>query len=260
MKDMDDGDDDVVEMKDGEESIEVVEGADEGLVSKKPKVSEVVNQEKFKDGKHEQNKVSVMFLEVEVSNLANTSVGNMNNKNGTMLNKANVVSPDIPVPVCDNPLLNPKQDNNVQSNYDKGSGNVDCSVLLGSVSSSGGMENGVQGEKHYVISSRIGTPIIMDRITIAMCERSNGRAKFARFLVELDATKGIVDSVEVCYRGLGRSMHLKVEYAWRPPICSHCQVFRHNFKDCKNREATVEEILEAQKAKNHNEGVLIKME
>ncbi|PWA83787.1 hypothetical protein CTI12_AA165660 [Artemisia annua] len=289
---MDDGDDEVEEMKVGEESSEVVEEADEGLLSNKPKVSDVGNQEQTNNGIHEQNKVSVMFREVEVSNSANISVGNMNNKNGTKLNEANGVSLDIPIPVCDNPLLNPKQDSKMQSNYVEGCGNKDCSVLLGNVNGSGGMVNGVQGGNYseYVVGEsskskdvemqdstsskrpmsfsnvvkgpygsvnsrlRIGTPIIMDRITTAMCERSNGRANFARVLVEVDATKGIVDSVEVCYRGLGRSMHLKVEYAWRPPICSHCQVFGHSFKDCKNREATVEEVLDVQNAKNHNVG------
>ncbi|GKD19427.1 hypothetical protein Tco_1208585, partial [Tanacetum coccineum] len=61
----------------------------------------------------------------------------------------------------------------------------------------------------------------MDRITTAMCEKSYGRASFARVLVEVDSTKGLVDSVEVCYRSLGKSMMLDVEYAWRPPVCEH---------------------------------------
>ena len=73
----------------------------------------------------------------------------------------------------------------------------------------------------------------MDRITTAMCERANGRANFTRVLGEVDATKDIIDSMEVCYRRLGKSMHLNVEYAWRPPACSHCKVFGHNFKECK---------------------------
>ncbi|PWA45851.1 hypothetical protein CTI12_AA506000 [Artemisia annua] len=93
----------------------------------------------------------------------------------------------------------------------------------------------------------------MDRITTAMRERSNGRANYARVLIEVDATKGIIDSVEVCYRGLGKSMHLNVDYAWKPPICSHCKVFGHNFKECKNREITVEEKMETMNTKTQNE-------
>ncbi|PWA75814.1 hypothetical protein CTI12_AA215500 [Artemisia annua] len=71
------------------------------------------------------------------------------------------------------------------------------------------------------IASRIGTPIIMDKITSSMCEREFGRANFARVLVEVDAVKGLPRCVEVCYKSLGRSMSLDVEYAWTPPLCSH---------------------------------------
>ena len=58
------------------------------------------------------------------------------------------------------------------------------------------------------IASGVGTPIIMDRVTTSMCEKAYGRASFARVLFEVDATKGIVDSVEVWYKKLGRAMSL----------------------------------------------------
>ncbi|GKF04980.1 hypothetical protein Tco_0035648 [Tanacetum coccineum] len=44
----------------------------------------------------------------------------------------------------------------------------------------------------------------MDRITTAMCEKSYGRASFARVLVEVNSVKGLVDEVEVWYRSLNR--------------------------------------------------------
>ncbi|GJX07044.1 zinc knuckle CX2CX4HX4C containing protein [Tanacetum coccineum] len=81
------------------------------------------------------------------------------------------------------------------------------------------------------IASRVGNPIIMDRITTAMCEKSYGRASFARVLVEVDSTKGLVDSVEVWYRSLGKSMMLDVEYTWRPPVCEHCKFFGHTLEN-----------------------------
>ncbi|GKG57228.1 hypothetical protein Tco_0584654, partial [Tanacetum coccineum] len=28
---------------------------------------------------------------------------------------------------------------------------------------------------------------------------------------------------------MGRSMELRVEYPWRPPVCSHCRVYRQRF-------------------------------
>ncbi|GJU37562.1 RNA-directed DNA polymerase, eukaryota, reverse transcriptase zinc-binding domain protein [Tanacetum coccineum] len=88
------------------------------------------------------------------------------------------------------------------------------------------------------IASRIGNPIIMDRITTSMCEKAYGRASFARVLVEVEAAKGLVDSVEVCYKTLGRSMELRVEYPWKPPVCSHCKVFGHCYDKCTSRVLT----------------------
>ncbi|GJT92144.1 zinc knuckle CX2CX4HX4C containing protein [Tanacetum coccineum] len=66
------------------------------------------------------------------------------------------------------------------------------------------------------IASRIGVPIIMDKITTLICEKPYGRASYARVLVEVDVAKGLVDSVEIWYKGLGKSMILNVEYGWRP--------------------------------------------
>ena len=85
------------------------------------------------------------------------------------------------------------------------------------------------------IASGVGNPIIIDRITTSMCEKAYGRASFARVLIEVDAASDLVESVEVCYESLGKSMDLKVEYAWRPPHCSHCEVFGHEIKDCKKK-------------------------
>ncbi|GJV61916.1 RNA-directed DNA polymerase, eukaryota, reverse transcriptase zinc-binding domain protein [Tanacetum coccineum] len=93
------------------------------------------------------------------------------------------------------------------------------------------------------IASRIGNPIIIDRITTDMCERSYGRASFARVLVEVNSTKGLVDIVEVWYRSLGKSMMLDVKYVWRPPICEHCKIFRHTLKSCGAKDLTEEEKI-----------------
>ncbi|GKA09956.1 hypothetical protein Tco_0689389 [Tanacetum coccineum] len=42
--------------------------------------------------------------------------------------------------------------------------------------------------------------------------------------------------------GLGKSMFLELEYAWRPPSCSHYKVFGHCFENCKNMAITEEEV------------------
>ncbi|PWA70237.1 cation/H+ exchanger, Cation/H+ exchanger, CPA1 family [Artemisia annua] len=75
----------------------------------------------------------------------------------------------------------------------------------------------------------------MNRITTEMCENGYGRAGFARVLIEIEASSGLVDNVAVCYKSLGKSMELKVEYPWKPPICAHCKVFGHAFERCSKR-------------------------
>ncbi|PWA63808.1 ATPase, F1/V1/A1 complex, alpha/beta subunit, Zinc knuckle CX2CX4HX4C [Artemisia annua] len=102
------------------------------------------------------------------------------------------------------------------------------------------------------IASRVGNPIIMDRITTSMCEKAYGRASFARVLVEVDAEKELVDNVEVCYESLGKSMNLRVEYAWKPPHCTHCRVFGHEYKMCNKREITLEERADKGKGVESN--------
>ncbi|GJS31911.1 RNA-directed DNA polymerase, eukaryota, reverse transcriptase zinc-binding domain protein [Tanacetum coccineum] len=84
----------------------------------------------------------------------------------------------------------------------------------------------------------IGNPIIMDWITTKMCERSYGRASFARVLVEVDAEVGLSKKIEVWYKSLGKSMELRVEYLWKPPVCSHCKVFGHFLDKCVIRTPT----------------------
>ncbi|GJY20303.1 RNA-directed DNA polymerase, eukaryota, reverse transcriptase zinc-binding domain protein [Tanacetum coccineum] len=56
-------------------------------------------------------------------------------------------------------------------------------------------------EKMWRIASRNGTPIIMDKVTTYMCERGYRRASFARVLIKVDDAKGIVDNVEICFKG-----------------------------------------------------------
>ncbi|GJS44535.1 RNA-directed DNA polymerase, eukaryota, reverse transcriptase zinc-binding domain protein [Tanacetum coccineum] len=62
------------------------------------------------------------------------------------------------------------------------------------------------------IASRIGNPIIMDKVTTSMCERGYGRAIFARVLIEVNVANGFVESVEIWYRNLNRTMELRVEF------------------------------------------------
>ncbi|PWA49529.1 zinc knuckle CX2CX4HX4C [Artemisia annua] len=107
--------------------------------------------------------------------------------------------------------------------------------------------NVVQGAKYFGGNK---LKLVPCTVTTDMCERGYGRASYARVLIEVDAAKGLVDSVEIWYRKFNRSMTLKVEYAWQPPICSHCCVFGHSFEKC-----TVRALSDKEKAvKNDNKG------
>ncbi|GJR34281.1 RNA-directed DNA polymerase, eukaryota, reverse transcriptase zinc-binding domain protein [Tanacetum coccineum] len=61
-----------------------------------------------------------------------------------------------------------------------------------------------------------------------------GRLEYAKVLVEFDLKKGFKDKIEVRYRNkeneVKGSKTVKVEYSWKPEICSHCLVFGHGDK------------------------------
>ncbi|PWA79430.1 Phytosulfokine [Artemisia annua] len=61
-----------------------------------------------------------------------------------------------------------------------------------------------------------------------------------RVLVEIDATKGYVEDVDVCYKSLGKYMKLKVEYPWKPPLCDKFKVFGHGCNNCVKNMVNVE--------------------
>ncbi|GJQ91234.1 RNA-directed DNA polymerase, eukaryota, reverse transcriptase zinc-binding domain protein [Tanacetum coccineum] len=69
----------------------------------------------------------------------------------------------------------------------------------------------------------------------------------------IDVDNALIKSIEIYYKSLGKSMMLDVEYAWRPPSCSHCKVFGHCFKKCKIRTRTEEEIIKMNEKKFMNE-------
>ncbi|GJV14255.1 probable L-cysteine desulfhydrase, chloroplastic [Tanacetum coccineum] len=71
------------------------------------------------------------------------------------------------------------------------------------------------------ISSSVDKPMIMNNMTTYVCKNRVGRTEFARVL----GTKTV-----------------KVAYDWKPDVCSHCVVFGHDYKKCKVRTRTEEEV------------------
>ncbi|GJV10355.1 hypothetical protein Tco_1351896 [Tanacetum coccineum] len=68
------------------------------------------------------------------------------------------------------------------------------------------------------LSSRLGRPTIMDQMTADMCNKGTKRLRYARILVEIEATKGLPNNIEINY------------------------VFGHNNFKCAIRPRTIEEI------------------
>nr|GEX15550.1 RNA-directed DNA polymerase, eukaryota, reverse transcriptase zinc-binding domain protein [Tanacetum cinerariifolium] len=96
------------------------------------------------------------------------------------------------------------------------------------------------------ITSRLGKPLIMDQVTTNMCNMGNGRAGFARVLIKVEACKGLLDQIEIMYRN-NENMEIerkfvKVEYDWKPSLCSFCLVFGHKNDNYGCRPKTMEEI------------------
>nr|GEY28477.1 retrovirus-related Pol polyprotein from transposon TNT 1-94 [Tanacetum cinerariifolium] len=83
---------------------------------------------------------------------------------------------------------------------------------------------------------------------LSMCKTGIGRIGYARVLVKVPAKKGLVDSIDVLYKSKGSSkQHVKkvrVEYDWKPPVCSHCGVFGHINSKCANKFAILQEVEE----------------
>ncbi|GKD90980.1 RNA-directed DNA polymerase, eukaryota, reverse transcriptase zinc-binding domain protein, partial [Tanacetum coccineum] len=108
------------------------------------------------------------------------------------------------------------------------------------------------------ISSSVGRPLIMDSMTAYVCKNEVGRTEYARVLVEIEASKGFKETVELQYRDKNMNVRgsktVKVNYDWKPPICAHCLVFGHDHKSCKVRARTNEEIATKKESADKNVG------
>ncbi|XVF56970.1 hypothetical protein PTKIN_Ptkin06aG0164300 [Pterospermum kingtungense] len=85
------------------------------------------------------------------------------------------------------------------------------------------------------ISSAIGTPLYMDRITA-----TQQRLAYAKVCVEVDALKEIPKTINVEMRE-GRVIQVKVDIPWYPQRCQHCKIFGHNTKSCVKQHVVTKE-------------------
>nr|GEZ08754.1 RNA-directed DNA polymerase, eukaryota, reverse transcriptase zinc-binding domain protein [Tanacetum cinerariifolium] len=110
------------------------------------------------------------------------------------------------------------------------------------------------------LASRIGTPLIMDAMTTSMCNQGIGRLGYTTMLVEVNADKVLPSHIDVMYRNSDNDekfmKKVRVEYDWKPPMCSQCKVFGHADSRCpqmvnkneqkKNMMKDNEEVLSTQ--------------
>ncbi|PWA93067.1 zinc knuckle CX2CX4HX4C [Artemisia annua] len=95
-------------------------------------------------------------------------------------------------------------------------------------------------------------------MTAHMCQFGVGRSDYARVLVEIDAIKQVKSTIQIQYvdknQNVKGTKEVKVEYDWKPDVCSHCHVFGHCFEKCSIRSRTLEEEanrrMEIENAKN----------
>ncbi|GJT07882.1 ATPase, F1/V1/A1 complex, alpha/beta subunit [Tanacetum coccineum] len=89
----------------------------------------------------------------------------------------------------------------------------------------------------------IGKPLIMDSMTANMCKQGFGRIDYARVLVEIDASKGFKDMIELMYKDKQNNCKgvkkVKVEYSWKPLVCDFCKAFGHVGNGCTNKPKVI---------------------
>lgn len=81
-------------------------------------------------------------------------------------------------------------------------------------------------EGFSLMGSPVGNPLFTDRLT-----EERKRTSFTRICVEIEVKCKYPNSVTVVVDEK-KAYNLPVEYNWRPPMCSTCQVFGHGMVRC----------------------------
>ncbi|KAL0408137.1 UNVERIFIED_CONTAM: hypothetical protein Sradi_1748100 [Sesamum radiatum] len=91
------------------------------------------------------------------------------------------------------------------------------------------------------IGSRLGNPVAMDSLTMNM-----ERISYARILVEVDASKELVDQVEFILPD-GTARKQPVRYEFMPKFCTTCNHFGHLRDSCQGNRPTIRRHKAVQK-------------
>lgn len=76
------------------------------------------------------------------------------------------------------------------------------------------------------IASSVGRPLYADHLT-----ESGRRLSFAKICVEVDCSSPLPDSFDLKYAN-GDVEVIRIQYPWKPQVCSLCQVFGHGDANC----------------------------
>nr|GEW06895.1 hypothetical protein [Tanacetum cinerariifolium] len=86
------------------------------------------------------------------------------------------------------------------------------------------------------ITTKLGISLMLDSYTSDMCMESWGRSSYARVIVELPADVELKDNIVVAMPKITMEGHytcnVRVEYEWKPHMCSSCKVFGHIHEEC----------------------------
>ncbi|GKB32377.1 retrotransposon protein, putative, ty1-copia subclass [Tanacetum coccineum] len=86
------------------------------------------------------------------------------------------------------------------------------------------------------ITTKLGTPLMLDSYTSDMCMQSWGKSSYDRVMIELLADVELKDTIVVAMPKLvGEGFctcTIPVEYEWKPPKCACCKVFGHVQDEC----------------------------
>ncbi|PWA81997.1 zinc knuckle CX2CX4HX4C [Artemisia annua] len=209
------------------------------------------------------------LFEMGMSSKGQGDVAEKDGLSSSVLGKKNIDSscievslPEIPIPVELNPILNPlpreKTSNVSVTKVDGVSNKGDLGKESWVVGETSGTRDVNMQDKKDARKPLLFSNVVQganysgsNKLRMVPCavNEGYGRASYARVLVEVDAAKGMADNVEVWYKNLNRSMKLSVEYAWQPPLCSHCCVFGHSSKKCGARVVNVDENVAKSGAK-----------
>ncbi|GKB14492.1 trichome birefringence-like protein 3 [Tanacetum coccineum] len=80
---------------------------------------------------------------------------------------------------------------------------------------------------------------MLDTFTSSVCGDTWGRMGYARELIEVSADKELKQEVVMgvpLEDGTGHKIErMKVEYEWKPPVCTDCHIFGHSNSQCPKR-------------------------